>query len=188
MGGTRNPWNWSETPGGRRSRRKAGAPPLGTNRGRWVHSSSKWAGPSCGPDVRSWTTGDLSSPLAAADPQARGEGRRDGRGANVVAGSPRRCPAGSGTVFHCGGRSVGTSRPEGAPCTDSQKNVVPAGSAGQNPVHPAGRHAKRDPRGCLRREREPALRGLSSCVLRHTTHTPCALSAFQEEETEAEKD
>ena len=34
MGGTRNPWNWSETPGGRRSRRKAGAPPLGTNRGR----------------------------------------------------------------------------------------------------------------------------------------------------------
>ena len=80
MGGTRNPWNWSETPGGRRSRRKAGAPPLGTNRGRWVHSSSKWAGPSCGPDVRSWTTGDLSSPLAPADPQARGEGRRDGRG------------------------------------------------------------------------------------------------------------
>ena len=32
------------------------------------------------------------------------------------------------------------------------------------------------------------LRPLSSCVLRHTTHTPCALSAFEEEETEAEKD
>ena len=102
--------------------------------------------------------------------------------------SPRGCPAGSETVFHCRGRSVGTSRPEGAPCSDSQKNAVPAGSAGQNSVYPAGRPARRDPRGCLRREREPALRALSSCVLRHTTHTPCALSAFEEEETEAEKD
>ena len=121
-------------------------------------------------------------------PSGEGRGKKGWQGANVVAESPRRCPAGSETVFHCRGRSVGTSRPEGAPCSDSQKNAVPAGSAGQNSVYPAGRPARRDPRGCLRREREPALRALSSCVLRHTTHTPCALSAFEEEETEAEKD
>ena len=121
-------------------------------------------------------------------PSGEGRGKKGWQGANVVAESPRRCPAGSETVFHCRGRSVGTSRPEGAPCSDSQKNAVPAGSAGQNSVYPAGRPARRDPRGCLRREREPALRALSSCVLRHTTHPPCALSAFEEEETEAEKD
>ena len=103
-------------------------------------------------------------------PTGEGRGKRGCQGANVVAESPRCCPAGSGTVLHCGGRSVGTSRPEGAPCSGSQKSAVPAGSAGQNPVHPAGRRARRDPRGCLRREREPALRALSSCVLRHT-HT-----------------
>lgn len=51
---------------------KAGVPPLRTNRGRLVHSSSKWAGPSCRPDV---DTGDASSTLAPADPQAEGEGR-----------------------------------------------------------------------------------------------------------------
>ena len=98
-------------------------------------------------------------------PAGEGRGKKGWQGANVVAESPRRCPAGSGTVFHCRGRSVGTSRQEGAPCSDSQKNAVPAGSAGQNPVYPAGRRARRDPRGCLRREREPALRALSSCVL-----------------------
>lgn len=71
-------------------------------------------------------------------PTGEGRGKRGWQGANVVAESPRRCPAGSGTVLHCGGRSVGTSRPEGAPCSGSQKSAVPAGSAGQTRSIPRG--------------------------------------------------
>lgn len=100
-----NPWNWSDTPDRRRQLEiQAGKldPQLRTNRGRWVHSSSKWAGPSCRPDVGSWTTGDLSSTLATADRWARGEGRRDGRGQRWWQNTRRRCPAGSRTALHCG--------------------------------------------------------------------------------------
>lgn len=53
---------------------KAGAPPILTNRGRWSHSSLQWAGPSCRPDVGSWTAGDAS---ATQPLQARRQGKSE---------------------------------------------------------------------------------------------------------------
>ena len=63
---------------------KASAPPLLTNRGRWAHSSTQWAGASCRPDVGSWTAGDASSAPAPPGLQAGRERRRDA-GARVMA-------------------------------------------------------------------------------------------------------
>ena len=120
-------------------------------------------------------------------PVGEGRGKKGWQGAKVVAEYPTSLPLRLPDCLALWGRSAGASRPAGAPFSDSQKSAIPAvsrpgaSSARQSRVHRAGHWARRNPRDRLRRERDPALRALNSCVLTHThtqTPPPCALSAL----------